>query len=140
MRFWVARGTPTHIKEQLISQLLLAIFSGRFAHGARLPSVRQLARGWVEHRPGSGVYVRPQLTPPTLHSLIERFLAEASAAAELSVQWNEPIGFAPSAGRLPEINQPVYAVRLVSVEEMLVQPRRHPSTFCSRLSRSCPLS
>lgn len=44
MRFWVARGKSTPIKEQLISQWLLAIFSGRFAPGERLPSVRQLAR------------------------------------------------------------------------------------------------
>lgn len=105
MRFWVARGTPTPIKEQLISQLLLAIFSGRFAPGERLPSVRQLARrlqlhantisavyqelaarGWVDQRPGSGVYVRPQLPPPSLDSLVERFLADAAAA-----------GHAPSA-------------------------------------------
>jgi DNA-binding transcriptional regulator YhcF (GntR family) len=99
MRFWVARGKSTPIKEQLISQLLLAIFSGRFTPGERLPSVRQLARrlqlhpntisavyqelaarGWVEQRPGSGVYVRPQLPPPSLEALVERFLAETAAA------------------------------------------------------------
>jgi DNA-binding transcriptional regulator YhcF (GntR family) len=195
MRFWVARGTTTTIKEQLISQLLLAIFSGRFTPGERLPSVRQLARrlgihantisavyqelaarGWVEQRPGSGVYVRPQLPPPTLDSLIERFLAEASAAghppaavleavsravhpspvpqravidpdpalaeviaAELSVQWNEPIRFgdsaAPppgcqlwaSAGRLPALERGVLPVRLVAVEDILAQAQRPPA-------------
>lgn len=195
MRFWVARGTPTPIKEQLISQLLLAIFSGRFAPGERLPSVRQLARqlalhantvsavyrelaarGWVDQRPGSGVYVRPQLSPPALDSLIERFLAETTAAghapaavldalrqaihptparpravidpdpalaeviaAELSLQWDEPIQFAPSsappadcqllasAGRVPELAQPVHAVRLVSVEDMLSRAQRPPA-------------
>ena len=99
MRFWIARGAATPIKEQLISQLLLAVFSGRFAPGERLPSVRQLARrlqlhpntisavyqelaarGWVEQRPGSGVYVRPQLPPPSLEALVERFLAETAGA------------------------------------------------------------
>jgi DNA-binding transcriptional regulator YhcF (GntR family) len=99
MRFWIARGTATPIKEQLISQLLLAIFSGRLPPGERLPSVRQLARrlglhantisgvyqelaarGWVENRPGSGVYVRAMLPRPSLDALVERFLAEAGAA------------------------------------------------------------
>lgn len=194
MRFWIARGTATPIKEQLTAQLLLAIFSGRFAPGDRLPSVRQLARrlqlhpntisavyqelaarGWVEQRPGSGVYVRPQLPPPSLASLVERFLAETAAAgypalaviealqqavnptppparavidpdpalaeviaAELSLQWGETVQFASSdspppscqlwasAGRLPELSQPVSPVRLVSVEEMLAHATRPP--------------
>ncbi len=99
MRFWVARGTTTTIKEQLISQLLLSIFSGRFEPGDRLPSVRQLARrlglhantistvyqeltvrGWVEQRPGSGVYVRSRPPSHSLDAIVERFLAEAEAA------------------------------------------------------------
>lgn len=121
MRFWVARGTTTTIKEQLISQLLLAIFSGRFAPGERLPSVRQLARrlglhantisaiyqelatrGWVEQRPGSGVYVRPQLPPPTLDSLIERFLAEASAAGHAPAAVLEAVSRAVHPSPVPQ--------------------------------------
>jgi DNA-binding transcriptional regulator YhcF (GntR family) len=68
-------GVP--IRDQLVTQLELEILAGRLAHGAKLPSVRALARrlnihhntisaayqdleaaGHVELRRGSGVYVR----------------------------------------------------------------------------------
>jgi DNA-binding transcriptional regulator YhcF (GntR family) len=78
MRVWLARGTSIPLKEQLSTQLLLGILSGRYKAGEKLPSVRELARhlqihsntvsaayrdlaarGWVSARTGSGVFVRP---------------------------------------------------------------------------------
>jgi DNA-binding transcriptional regulator YhcF (GntR family) len=76
IRIWLSREGPTPIREQLSAQLLLGILSGQLAGGARLPSVREFARrlkihrntvsavyqdlearGWLELRAGSGVYV-----------------------------------------------------------------------------------
>jgi GntR family transcriptional regulator len=77
MRFWISRGSEVPLREQLTTQILLAITSKGVKPGERLPSTRALARrlgihantinaayrdlakrGWVEFRKGSGVYVR----------------------------------------------------------------------------------
>ena len=77
MRIWLARGSDVSIREQLATQVVLAILSDDLAPGQRLPSTRELARRfhlhpntisagyrqlererWVEFRHGSGVYVR----------------------------------------------------------------------------------
>lgn len=82
MRFWISRDTRISIREQLSAQLLLAILSRKLAPGARLPSVRELARrlkihsntvsavyqdlasrGWVAQRRGSGVFVSSRGLP-----------------------------------------------------------------------------
>ncbi len=79
MQLWFARGTDITIREQLVTQIILAILSNDLAAGQRLPSTRELARRfrvhsntvsagyrqlesehWVEFRHGSGVYVRQQ--------------------------------------------------------------------------------
>lgn len=76
IRIWLSREGPTPIREQLSAQLLLGILSGQLAGGTRVPSVREFARrlkihrntvsavyqdlearGWLELRAGSGVYV-----------------------------------------------------------------------------------
>ena len=77
MQLWFARGNEVTIREQLVTQIVLAILSDDLRAGQRLPSTRELARrfrlhsntvsagyrqlkreGWVEFRHGSGLYVR----------------------------------------------------------------------------------
>ena len=77
MQLWFSRQSDISIREQLATQIVLAIVSGELAPGQRLPSTRELARrfrlhpntvsagykqlekgNWLEFRKGSGVYVR----------------------------------------------------------------------------------
>jgi DNA-binding transcriptional regulator YhcF (GntR family) len=77
MRFWVTKHDDLSVHEQLVRQVTLGILS-HLPPGHKLPSVRALARrhqihpntvsaayhdllgrGWLELRPGSGMYVRP---------------------------------------------------------------------------------
>jgi DNA-binding transcriptional regulator YhcF (GntR family) len=77
MQLWFARGSEVSIREQVVTQIVLGILGGDLAPGQRLPSTRELARRfhlhantvsagyrqlaqdrWVEHRRGSGVFVR----------------------------------------------------------------------------------
>jgi DNA-binding transcriptional regulator YhcF (GntR family) len=81
MQLWFSRQSDISIREQLATQIVLAIVSGELIPGQRLPSTRELARrfrlhpntvsagyrqleksNWLEFRKGSGVYVRA--TPP----------------------------------------------------------------------------
>lgn len=81
MQLWFSRQSDISIREQLATQIVLAIVSGELAPGQRLPSTRELARrfrlhpntvsagykqlekgNWLEFRKGSGVYVR--VAPP----------------------------------------------------------------------------
>src|SRR5207248_8656284 len=76
MQLWFSRQSEISIREQLATQIVLAIVSGELAPGQRLPSTRELARRfrlhpntisagyrqlershWLEFRKGSGVYV-----------------------------------------------------------------------------------
>src|SRR3569832_2405571 len=76
MRQWLSRNAAASLRDQLAVQIRLGVLSGDLPAGARLPSVRALARqhalhantvsaayrdlerdGWVESRKGSGVYV-----------------------------------------------------------------------------------
>ena len=78
MRLWLSRNSEVPLREQLTTQIKLGILSHDLRPGARLPSTRELARrygihantvsaayrelearGWLELRRGSGVYVRP---------------------------------------------------------------------------------
>jgi GntR family transcriptional regulator len=77
MHLWFSRQSDISIREQLATQIVLAIVSGELSPGQRLPSTRELARrfrlhpntvsagyrqlensNWLEFRKGSGVYVR----------------------------------------------------------------------------------
>lgn len=77
MRLWLNRTGEVSLREQLTTQVVLAILCKELLPGQRLPSTRELARrftihantasaayrelereGWVEFRHGSGVYVR----------------------------------------------------------------------------------
>ncbi len=77
MRLWLNHTGEVSLREQLVTQVILAILCKELLPGARLPSTRDLARrfsihantasaayrelerqGWLELRHGSGVYVR----------------------------------------------------------------------------------
>lgn len=77
MHLWLSKNSEVPIREQLITQIRLAILSDDLKPGQKLPSTRELARrfhihantvsaayrdlaarGWVEFQHGSGVYVR----------------------------------------------------------------------------------
>ncbi|HKW18537.1 MAG TPA: GntR family transcriptional regulator [Terriglobales bacterium] len=79
MQLWFSRHSDVSIREQLATQVVLAIVSGELAPGDRLPSTRELARrfhlhpntvsagyrqlqrsNWLEFRKGSGIYVRAE--------------------------------------------------------------------------------
>ena len=101
MQLWFSRHSDISIREQLATQVVLAIVSGELAPGQRLPSTRELARrfhlhpntvsagykqlvqnSWLEFRKGSGVYVRRQQPPASndsvaLDQLITGFLRSA---------------------------------------------------------------
>src|SRR5580704_12297070 len=85
MQLWFAYKSAVTLREQLVTQIILAILSDDLGPGQRLPSTRELARRfllhpntvsagyrqlererWVEFRRGSGVYVRntkPDVAP-----------------------------------------------------------------------------
>ena len=87
MQLWLSHGSEVSIREQLATQVVLAILSEDLAPGQRLPSTRELARRfhlhpntisagyrqlererWVEFRHGSGVYVRDKKPKGALSS------------------------------------------------------------------------
>lgn len=103
MRLWFAHRAGVSLREQLVTQIVLAIQGGDLAPGERLPSTREIARrfhlhpntvsagyrelqrdGWVEFRRGSGVYVastQPEAAAsPALDQLIAQLFRSARAA------------------------------------------------------------
>jgi DNA-binding transcriptional regulator YhcF (GntR family) len=102
MRLWFARGSAVTLREQLVTQIVLAILSGDLRGGQRLPSTRELARRfrlhpntvsaaygeleeqqWVVFRHGSGVYVaesKPRAELPAAIAL-DRLVAELVRSA-----------------------------------------------------------
>jgi DNA-binding transcriptional regulator YhcF (GntR family) len=98
MRLWLSKNSAASLREQLGTQLTLGVISGDLKPGEKLPSVRELARrykihsntvsaayrdaearGWLEVRKGSGVYVRDvrhTAEKSSLDELIEGFLEE----------------------------------------------------------------
>ncbi|PYS49476.1 MAG: hypothetical protein DMF68_09925 [Acidobacteria bacterium] len=102
MRLWLSKNSEVPVREQLVTQIMLGIVSSDLKPGQRLPSTRELARrfnihsntvsaayrdlaarGWVELRKGSGIYVREQRSEDTesagleLDQLISTFLQSA---------------------------------------------------------------
>ena len=80
MRLWLNHTGEVSLREQLVTQVTLAILCRELVPGERLPSTRELARrfnihantasaaykqleqeGWLEFRHGSGVFVRASL-------------------------------------------------------------------------------
>lgn len=121
MRLWLSKNSAANLREQLGTQLTLGVISGDLKPGEKLPSVRELARryeihsntvsaayrdvearGWLEVRKGSGVYVREirQTTEKSsLDELIEGFLEETRrrgfSAAEVRTGLARVLGAAP---------------------------------------------
>jgi DNA-binding transcriptional regulator YhcF (GntR family) len=102
MRLWFARGSAVTLREQLVTQIVLAILSGDLPSGQRLPSTRELARRfrlhpntvssayrelkrqqWVTFRHGSGVYVADSKPRTALAPAIalDRLVAELLRSA-----------------------------------------------------------
>lgn len=110
MQLWLSRGSKVTIREQIVTQVVLAILSDDLAPGQRLPSTRELARrfrvhhntvsagyrqlereGWIEFRHGSGVYVRDNKRetplPPAL--ALDRLVADLFRSARgIGVPWS----------------------------------------------------
>ena len=76
LRIWISHHSSIPVREQLSAQVMFGILSGRLQAAERLPSIRDLARrleihpntvsaayqdlaarGWVQRKTGSGVYV-----------------------------------------------------------------------------------
>jgi DNA-binding transcriptional regulator YhcF (GntR family) len=102
MRLWLNKSAEVSLREQLITQIVLAILSREMLPGHRLPSTRELARrfaihsntasaayrelesqGWVEFRHGSGVFVRSTRpsTALTPELAIDQLIADLAARA-----------------------------------------------------------
>jgi len=96
MQLWFSRQSDISIRDQLATQIVLAIVSGELSPGQRLPSTRELARRfrvhpntvsagyrqleknkWVEFRKGSGIYVRSRVpTDPAPDMALDQIIAE----------------------------------------------------------------
>src|SRR5947209_4414309 len=100
MQLWLARDSGVSLREQLVTQIKLAIAANQLAPGAKLPSTRELARRyrvhantvsaayqqlederWIDLRHGSGVYVRTReqssATSTNADALVSGLLATA---------------------------------------------------------------
>jgi DNA-binding transcriptional regulator YhcF (GntR family) len=95
VRFWFSPASEVPIYRQVVTQVVLAILSGDLRPGERLPSTRELARrfsihpntvsagyrqlardGWVEHRHGSGVYIKSDAAQPsTPEQILDQHIA-----------------------------------------------------------------
>lgn len=102
MRLWLNRTGEISLREQLITQIQLAILCREIHPGQRLPSTRELARrhgihsntvsaaygqleadGWLDLRRGSGVYVRSTLpaSPTSPEYAADRLIGDLLAKA-----------------------------------------------------------
>jgi DNA-binding transcriptional regulator YhcF (GntR family) len=111
MRLWLNRNAEVPLREQLITQVVLAILTREVLPGQRLPSTRELARrfgihpntasaayrqleqeGWLELRHGSGVFVSsarhalslsPELAPEMIapEMILDQLIGELAARA-----------------------------------------------------------
>lgn len=102
MRLWLNHTGEVSLREQLITQVILAILSKELAPGERLPSTRELARrfgihantasaayrelesqGWLEFRRGSGVFVRATRPSAPLSPglAVDQLIADLAAKA-----------------------------------------------------------
>jgi GntR family transcriptional regulator len=102
MRLWLNRTGEVSLREQLITQVILAILCKELRPAERLPSTRDLARrfnihantasaayrelerqGWLEFRHGSGVFVRATrpATPLSPETTVDHLIGELVAKA-----------------------------------------------------------
>lgn len=98
MKIWLTKNNGVPVREQIVTQVRIAVASGELRPGQKLPSTRELARrfgvhpntvssayselaasGDVINKHGSGIYVRNGgETEKTLETLINSMLAEAA--------------------------------------------------------------
>ena len=102
MHLWLNRSADVPLREQLVTQVVLAILTREIAPGERLPSTRELARrfgihpntasaayrqlereGWLELRHGSGVFVSNarSTAPRNREMAVDQLIGELSAKA-----------------------------------------------------------
>jgi GntR family transcriptional regulator len=102
MRLWLNRTGEVSLREQLMTQVILAILCKELLPGERLPSTRELARrfdihantasaayreleteGWLEFRHGSGVFVRATRpsAPLSPEMAVDQLIGELAAKA-----------------------------------------------------------
>lgn len=126
MRFWITKNGELSVREQLVRQVVLGILSEDLPAGHKLPSVRALARrhqihsntvsaayhdllarGWLELRRGSGLYVRPLAPSGALDELLADTLRSART-----------LGFAPDEvlQRFQQLVRPSEYQRVLIVE------------------------
>ena len=98
MKIWITKNSEIPVRDQIVSQVQVAIASGDLRPGDKLPSTRDLARrfgihsntvsaayrelavkGAVHLRKGSGIYIREEGLDG-LDVLLERFFRDASRA------------------------------------------------------------
>jgi DNA-binding transcriptional regulator YhcF (GntR family) len=109
MQLWFSRRSDVSLREQLATQVVLAIVGGELTPGQRLPSTRELARrfrlhpntvsaayrqlertNWLESRRGSGVYVRAQKPELPLAIALDQLVADFFRSARgLDATWGE---------------------------------------------------
>ena len=99
MKIWLTKNNGVPVREQIVTQVRLAIASGELRPGQKLPSTREIARrfgvhsntvsaayseladaGDVFHKHGSGIFVRDDGEKErSLETLVNSVLAEAAA-------------------------------------------------------------
>lgn len=130
MRFWITKNSELPVREQLVRQVVLGILSEDLPAGHKLPSVRALARrhhihantvsaayhdllqqGWLELRPGSGVYVRAKEPSSDGAGELDRLLTTLLQSARSH-------GYAPEqvVQRLEHLVRPRTYARVLIVE------------------------
>jgi DNA-binding transcriptional regulator YhcF (GntR family) len=101
MRFWITKNGELPVRDQLVNQIMLGVLSEDLRAGAKLPSVRALARrhrvhantvsgayhelverGWLELRRGSGLYVSAAPPSDNPGAELDRLLAALLKAAK----------------------------------------------------------
>ncbi len=103
MHLWFARASGVTLREQLVTQVILAIVCNDLRPGQRLPSTREVARrfrihpntvsagyrqlereGWLAFRRGSGVYVREAApaVPRSARAALDQAIAEIFQSAQ----------------------------------------------------------
>lgn len=127
MRLWLSHTGEIPIREQLVTQVILAIVSGELRPGQRLPSTREIARrfrvhantvssayrqlqqrGWLTLRQGSGLYVQTTT-------------AAANSSKDVALD-RMILGFFRSAR---EFGIPLSSVRLRLSQWLATQPPHH---------------
>src|SRR5687767_6616273 len=109
MKFWISKNSEVPVREQLTTQVAIAVASGDLKSGQRLPSTREIGRRYVLHpntvaaayqvlvddgvlefRHGSGYYVRDKTNGEATGDGIDRAIdALLVAARESGVSLDE---------------------------------------------------